>query len=221
ASPRTWRCAESPWTEADPENNRPAWVPPEGAEAYRGVTVFRDAENSWVGTRALWNQHSYHVSNICDRSDDACLAGLSTGSIPEHERPNWSVPWLNRYRQNVQGSGIFDAPDATVTLTASCTTPVELVASVRNLGQASLPPGVRVRFLASDEDGDLAPIGEVRTPERLGAGQVAELALTAPIEVRPDRAFKAEILVDRTGRAFRACRDDNNDSGVLHPRCVF
>lgn len=31
-----------------------------------GVRAFRDANNSWMGTRAIWNQHAYHIDNILD-----------------------------------------------------------------------------------------------------------------------------------------------------------
>ncbi len=52
-----------------------------------GVQVYSDVNRSWSLTRSIWNQHSYHVTNI---NDD--------GSIPTDERPSWLEH--NSYRMN-------------------------------------------------------------------------------------------------------------------------
>ena len=67
-----------------------------------GIKVFVDPKNRWVGSRKIWNQHSYHVTNI---EDD--------GKVPTVEPPNHTL--RNNYRQNVQGTvGQPDAhPDGT------------------------------------------------------------------------------------------------------------
>ena len=31
-----------------------------------GVRVIEDAANSWMGTRVVWNQHAYSITNIND-----------------------------------------------------------------------------------------------------------------------------------------------------------
>jgi len=43
-----------------------------------GIRVFQSATHSWQPTRAIWNQHSYHIDNI---NDD--------GTVPAHSTPNW------------------------------------------------------------------------------------------------------------------------------------
>jgi hypothetical protein len=53
-----------------------------------GIRAFRDANNSWVSARAMWNQHTYHVTNV---NDD--------GSIPRVEQNSWQAH--NTYRANV------------------------------------------------------------------------------------------------------------------------
>ena len=53
-----------------------------------GIYVFGDANDSWVVTRPIWNQHAYHVTNV---NDD--------GTIPAHEANSWQS--FNSYRQNV------------------------------------------------------------------------------------------------------------------------
>lgn len=214
-----WGCDVAPWNRADPDSVRPAWVPPEEGRAYRGITLWGDASSAWVGTRTLWNQHGYHVSNVCDDHDDACEAPNVYGTIPARERDNWSVPWLNNFRQNVQDEGIFDAPDATVVLDVSCESPPTLRASVRNLGQALLPAGVEVVFSARDGDGEVR-LGMATTDRPLFPGQVAELSLPAAGRSTDD-VFVARIHVDPEAPPYRQCRADNDASGDATARCVF
>ena len=104
------------------------------ASRQAGVRVFGDANGTWVRTRSVWNEHAYHVTNV---NDD--------GTIPQHEPANWTQPGLNDFRQNKQPASEFAAPDA------SCRSrrlpgSTELVATVRNIGQAALPAGVVVGF---------------------------------------------------------------------------
>ncbi len=218
ANPTSWRCNIEPWISPDPALGRPAWAPPEGETVYRGLTVFRDTANSWVGTRALWNQHAYHVTNICDDRDTACEEGATYGSIPARQRDNWSVPWLNNFRQNVGESGIFNAPDATVSLEVGCD-PLELRASVRNLGSAILPPGVEVGFYAR-RDGEDILLGSGATSGPLFPGQVGSVTLTDVAGTRSD-VYVAKILIDEDARTFRECREGNNESDEAMAMCLL
>jgi hypothetical protein len=74
-----------------------------------GVTVWSDAQQKWAGSRPIWNQHTYSVSNV---NDD--------GTIPPMDdvASQWNSPAAdpNTLRQNVQGkSGASLAlPDITV-----------------------------------------------------------------------------------------------------------
>ncbi len=57
---------------------------------YQGMTAptvecFRDAEDRWIQPRRIWNQHTYHVTNV---REDA--------KIPTLEQPSWQL--LNTYR---------------------------------------------------------------------------------------------------------------------------
>ena len=58
-----WSCNAAPWIDPDPMTGRPGWTPPDNAGFYQGITAFGDSANSWVGTRSIWNQHAYFVSN--------------------------------------------------------------------------------------------------------------------------------------------------------------
>src|SRR5205823_7464634 len=71
ASPVNWKCMDN---QGKPSTvNGVTWVPgTQMGQSYRGITAFGDRANAWVGTRTLWNQHAYHVTNICDDRDTAC-----------------------------------------------------------------------------------------------------------------------------------------------------
>jgi hypothetical protein len=56
------------------------------------VQVIRDIEDRWVPTRRIWNQHTYHVTNV--RED---------GTIPQVEPQHWGL--LNTFRTNAQSEG--------------------------------------------------------------------------------------------------------------------
>jgi hypothetical protein len=56
------------------------------------LQVIRDARDRWVGARRIWNQHTYHVTNV--RED---------GTIPQFEPPHWQQ--LNTFRTQAQLEG--------------------------------------------------------------------------------------------------------------------
>ena len=216
-----WGCDVAPWNQPDPNSVRPAWTAPAYGPAYRGITVFGDTANSWVGTRTLWNQHTYHVSNICDYRDDACDAPNEYGAIPRNERTNWTVPWLNNFRQNVQDQGLFNAPDATVSLVADCSEPVVLRGYVRNLGANILPAGVEVGFYlrAGGED---TLLGTETTSSSLFMGQMLELVheVDPSFGVTLEDLFVAKIHTDPQNPTFHECREDNNESEPAEIYCI-
>jgi hypothetical protein len=53
------------------------------------IQAIRDVEDRWIQARRIWNQHTYHVTNV--RED---------GTIPAFEKPNWEH--LNTFRTNAQ-----------------------------------------------------------------------------------------------------------------------
>jgi hypothetical protein len=201
--------------------NGVAWTPNPALpnKSYRGLVAFNDAAHSWVGTRTLWNEHAYHVSNICDDSDSACPAPNVYGSIPKVEPTNWTIPWLNNFRQNVQDKGIFNAPDAVVSLTVSCSSPVVLVASVRNIGLASLPANVGVG-LYTVVGTNLTLVGQTATTQILFPGQTQQLTVTIPANMASDSdVFEANILNPAAMPTFHECNTTNDSSGPVKAQC--
>ncbi len=60
------------------------------------MVALRDVDDRWIQARRIWNQHTYHVTNV---REDA--------TIPQFEAPNWKT--LNTFRTNAQlskGGGV-------------------------------------------------------------------------------------------------------------------
>jgi hypothetical protein len=216
-SSKGWKCDVAPWNQSDSDAGRPAWTPPAGAAPgtpYRGLRLYGDKENGWVGTRTLWSQHTYHVTNVCDPRDSACASSAGYGSIPKAETPSWTLPWVNSFRQNVLDKGIFDAPDAVVSLHLDCTSPLTGRVAVRNEGRKGLPAGVRVGVFDTASNQQVA---EVRTSAPLLAGQTANLAFNGG---DPLREYVARVVIDPANRTFRECREDNDESAPARAACA-
>jgi hypothetical protein len=220
ASPAQWGCLDG---SGNPVTiNGVKWTPgPDVGKSYRGITAFGDSANSWVGTRTLWSEHTYHVSNICDDTDNACAAPNVYGSIPKVETNNWTLPWLNNFRQNVQDKGLFNAPDAVVALTVDCTSPVLGHTFVRNIGLASLPSGVTVGLFVQS-GGNLTQVGQGTTTQVLFPGQTQEVDVMAdPTMSSQTDTFVAQIINNAAMPLFHECDTSNDSSAPVTPQCVM
>jgi hypothetical protein len=212
-----WKCTAYQ-ADAGPDAglNGYTWTPgPVANQSYRGLIALGDSANSWVGTRTLWTEHTYHVTNVCDDTDNACSGANTYGSIPTPETMNWTLPWLNDFRQNVQDKGIFDAPDAVVALSATCASPVVAHVEVRNIGQSGLPSGVNVGIFAGG-----AQVAQTTTTVALLPGQTQPLDVTLPASVSQQATLYAQILVDPAHPTFHECNGSNDTSPSVTPTCV-
>ncbi|MFO0796118.1 MAG: putative Ig domain-containing protein [Gemmataceae bacterium] len=168
-----------------------------------GLYVIGDRNNTWVNTRRIWNQHSYHVTNV---NDD--------GTIPAHEANSWEV--YNTYRLNVltSGSDPRSAPDLRVSgvRQAAAGGGVTLTATVRNDGSA-LSPGVSVAFYDGDPANGGRLIATRLTTTRLRGGDSEDVAVTVAAASVNDlwvvadddgTGLGAEPEYDETNNALRA-----------------
>jgi hypothetical protein len=109
-------------------------------EARAGVHAFGGTVNRWLPTRPLWNQHTYHITNI---NTDA--------TIPEREANNWEI--FNNYRQNVPVEGCLAAqPDLTASFARKIVSGGEVTLTVRigNGGESAVGPTIPVSFYDGD-----------------------------------------------------------------------
>ncbi len=182
-------------------------------EEKRGVFVYGDAFDRWVGTRRVWTSHAYHVTNT-----------TSAGNAPVMETDNWTQAGLNNYRQNVQGAGVFNAPDLEVELQAllsECSNGALLiVATVRNAGALGVAAGVEVTlFEGTDASG--TEIGTQATAVALLPGQTTQLNWEVPIEAAGmDMDFFVVVDgADASSGVVEECDEENNDAVSLDAEC--
>lgn len=183
-------------------------VCPDGSTKQAGVRVFGDAEGKWVRTRRIWNQHTYHVTNV-----------LEDGTIPKVELPNWKQPRLNNFRQNVQPTGEFAAPDLVVSVRPSCEGGYALVARVRNIGEAAVEAPIDVTLYAGT-----TLLGKQVTTRTLYPAEAEDVVFTfatPPADVLSG-AVKVHAIVDEAmgPHPWHECRTDNNKSSEELGRCM-
>ena len=184
-----------------------------GGTKQHGLRVFGDPDGNWVRTRRVWNQHPYHVTNV---EED--------GTIPVSETPNWTQPRLNNFRQNVQPLGEFSAPDLIVSIFPQCQgTDYALVARVRNIGTASVPPGVVVGFYENDPASGGTLLGQGTTSKALYPAEAEDvkLPLASPPSGVQSGASPIYAVADdgSPAHAWHECRTDNNTSAAGNGQC--
>jgi uncharacterized repeat protein (TIGR01451 family) len=167
-----------------------------------GVFVIGDAADSWVPTRTLWNQHTYHISNV---NDD--------GSIPRREEPSWRTH--NTYRLNLRTEGDpLAAPDLTAShIVVDLANPgveVPLTARIGNGGKIFAPAGVAVAFYNGDPSAGGTLLGTVATTRRLEPGEFEDIPFVW--RTPAPGTYTVFVVVDPgTGRGkVSECEEGNN-----------
>ncbi len=167
------------------------------ATRFSGVRVFRSADDNWVVTRRVWNQHAYSVTNV---EED--------GTVPRRPLRNWTVPGLNNFRQNKQPGLEFAAADAVVSVAGACLPiGVSYTVTVRNIGEATLPPGVRVELILEPASTNRVLTTHVTT-RSLGPTQ-AETFSYSTMENLGGLPVVGKVTPPQ---GVRECRSDNNVS---------
>ncbi len=183
----------------------------------KGIRVFKDVENRWVGTRKIWNQHTYHVTNV---NED--------GSIPLNEEANWNEPHLNNYRQNVQGGDLTNAPNFVSTVETdgqSCAASgFRVTFTIENKGSIGVRIGALSTTLLGGKSGDpLDVIATVtnRTPLGPGATETVEYLWTVPDNFVGE-SIDVEVRTDYDGNGMgrhNECIEDDNTSVKANTIC--
>ncbi len=170
-----------------------------------GVEIWDDADGNWVRSRRIWNQHSYHITNVSE-----------TGVVPSYEEPNWLDDRFNNFRQNIQPDGVHFAPDLFVeSVELGCSFDFSISVCIGNDGMLGVPAGVKI-VGSLDIDGglhiDLPPI-ETEAPTLPGQCTIATWELDAPDAITLGWTFDLNVQVDVDGTnngAFNECDEANN-----------
>lgn len=201
-------------------NDWPAFGDVSNAE--HGILILKDSQDRWVSTRPVWNQHDYHVTNVCDGLPGSSCPGRANkvGAIPIGALANWRQPGLNNFRQNVQGEGLFNAPDLTITnVTTDCGMGegVTFQVTVANLGTRGVVEGTNVALYVT-WDGTEHFLTTLTTTERLlpgGAQTLTYFWADAPDSSGQLFEVRAVADADEPGRGQHfECNEDNNELRV-------
>ncbi|HVY45921.1 MAG TPA: VCBS repeat-containing protein, partial [Minicystis sp.] len=174
-----------------------------------GIRVYSDANDKWVRSRTIWNQHAYAVTNV---NDD--------GTIPKTSmwKDNWLDPALNNFRQNVPGTPNGKATgDATAGAsdTFGCgPAGAVLQAPVCNRGADPIASGLSVGFYV---DGML--VCSSTTMQVLHPGECETVSCTwagAP-QTKADAVDVTVVPNDQ--HMYAECKKDNNDGIVKDVFC--
>ena len=182
-----------------------------------GIRVWGDPKDLWVSARRIWNQQSYHVTNVTE-----------SGMVPVHPPESWGSfngRVYNTYRSQPRNFGV--APDLTVVAggvsspDAQCGalgTKLDIAFEIKNDGDLRVGPGVEVTFEGT--------WGATTQQLLNGSGQPLTVTLTNSLEpgasvilsvgydpanngqtVLPD---KVKVIVDAAD-AERECDETNNE----------
>jgi hypothetical protein len=200
--------------DTDPENDN-AVV---DFEATHGVTVWRDPDDSWLGSRPIWNQHDYFVTNV---NDDGTIPPML--DVKSHWNGLRNPERTNTFRQNVQGENGQSLEEADITTLGhpkvACATGggrATFDVEVCNRGLRTLGVGEANVTLVVSQNLQTQLCNPSNT-DPLPAETCTTLSCTAPV---PGERFDVTIMGDY-GTAVDECDEDNNLSfitGVFCPR---
>lgn len=169
-----------------------------------GIEVWEDQLDNWVATRPVWNQHSYHITNV-----------EVDGTVPVNEPDAWDTPGFNAYRRNAQGFSNFCAPDlALFDLRVDqpiCPT-LDISVDVANIGCLGVGPGVAVSFY--EQDAGL--LGTVETMGPLPAGASETVTLQTGQDIASATIY---AVVDDDGMGVGAL-NECDESNETEPQLV-
>ncbi|AKJ04985.1 HYR domain protein [Archangium gephyra] len=183
-----------------------------GAPGFNGVRVWHDKKEGWAGTRKIWNQHAYAITNV-----------NNDGTIPSLQAANWLNPKLNNFRSNVanyfgDGPSPFAAADLLASdVTTSCDGYGSLVlgARVRNQGEAAVAAGVKVAFYKGNPASGGTLLGVATVTDALPVGGSAIATVVVASTTFGTTEVWAVVDDDGTGKGtLSECREDNNGSSA-------
>ncbi|WP_386067933.1 putative Ig domain-containing protein [Tahibacter sp. UC22_41] len=167
------------------------------------LTVIRDAQNRWVGTRSLWNQHAYTVSGISE-----------AGRVPASPVPSWLAGSLFRGNAPPVGHplgqpdlvllGLHEVRDSLGT---------RLVVRARNRGLA-ISGATAVRFYDGDPTAGGTLLGETAVP---ALAVNAETDVTLELAPGVDPGVRLVARIDEAA-SVTECLETNNTAQAARVR---
>ncbi|RME26806.1 MAG: hypothetical protein D6806_05640, partial [Deltaproteobacteria bacterium] len=187
-----------------------------------GIEVWGDASDTWVSARRIWNQHSYHVTNITE-----------SARVPLHEPESWlsyNGRLYNSYRSNPRNYAWGpDLEPTGVQLTSpgvACgqlANTIDITVGIRNSGDLRVGPGVVVAFTGTwNAQGITEPLKDsqgndlqyvLQNPVAPGGVVIVKVQYDAANNTPGTLPDSIEVTVDATN-SERECHEDNNSMSV-------
>ena len=191
-----------------------------------GIKVLSEKNGQWANARPVWNQHAYHLTNVCDGEDAVCGGPLTAtnlaGAIPQPEPQSWNFTGdsrdpgpYNSYR--LQVGSRYDAPNLALSPLSvderRCPSELTLKVRVENRGVRTAPAGVLVEFLI-----DGASVAAARTTSRLvlGSFEIVSTVWKPSATQSWPATIGARVNDDHLSRE---CRSDDNRSPSVSILC--
>ncbi len=171
-----------------------------------GVFALRDVHDAWVGTRPVWNQHAYHITNI---DDDATL--------PDAVEPPWEQ--FNSFRANRQGEIPLNSPDVVVSSlqvnALQCPPAIDIRATIQNMGVSGIPSGLPVSLYVFDDvsDGELVETITVDQPISPGGMTTVDFSYEVPT-YHFNQSLDFQVVANDDGEDGEPIRDCNPDDAM-------
>ncbi len=168
-----------------------------------GIYVIGDANDTWVPTRPVWNQYSYHITNV---NDD--------GTIPAQEENSWQVH--NTYRLNAQpGVSPQAAPDVTASYLQALygAGQTNLTARIGNGGEVFVHANVNVAFYDGDPQQGGSLLGVVGTTQKLEPGEFEDVVLTLDRSLLPGEIW---VRADDDGFGNQQVNEPDEFNNIHH-----
>ncbi len=176
-----------------------------------GLKALKSPSDKWVNTRSVWNQHTYHVTNV-----------NLDGTLPFPETNSWAPGQSNSYRQNVQGQGVFSAPDLiacelAVDMTQCVAGKATVTATVYNGGALVVRAGVGVTIYADAPSGSYL-VGKGATTRQLQPGDSEKVAVpwsNPPLQ----QSVSLRGVLDEALQ-FGVCHPENRTTTIGPVKCT-
>ena len=172
-----------------------------------GIRVYQDANDSWVRSRTIWNQHAYHVTHV---NDDTTIPQTSAWA------KNWLDPDLNNFRQNVPGNANGQStPDLTAGPSGfTCSSgAANLSAPVCNRGADPVAPGIKVGFYEG-----MNKVCEGVTMGVLNPGDCENVGCQWASPPTTDPGTDVVVVAD-DGSDRSECKEGNNEGDISDVFC--
>ncbi len=172
-----------------------------------GVSVIKDADDSWMPARAVWNQHGYAITNV---NDD--------GSIPATPAVNWDT--YNNFRSGDLSAATGGAQtDAVPVLHEVCNDECDadklrVTVSVGNQGLVDMPVGVPISLWSKN-----TWLATEYTTEEIAPGETSEGMVFSldPDDVGSSIVVRADD--DNGTTLLSECDEDNNEIEIEKGLC--